>query len=300
MTAGSDPPRPPACSRCGSAMVRRERRADGAAFLGCSTFPACRATLPITEESAAGAQAERVPVSAAPAAGASAARTYGRRDERWRERIGTRGPWIVVATAGLVIAAIVVGSALGYPTIGAAVGLAMAVTVLGNLLRSRQRVTAWRVGAEGEQATARALEGLPAGWLVLHDRRIPGGHANIDHVVVGPPGVFVIETKRWSGEVSIDGDTVRVDGRRREVVAQVRREAEAVRQLLGNANRPITVRPVICVHDADLPLFRRGVDGIPLVSGRGLVGTLENGPVELGPEDVTGIAGVLDRHLRPA
>lgn len=281
-------------------MVRRERRSDGAAFLGCSTFPACRATLPIAGEPAAPAQAERVPVSAALAAGASAARTYERRDERWRERIGTRGPWILVATAGLVIAAIVIGSALGYPTIGAAVGLAVAVTVLGDLLRSRQRVTAWRVGAEGEQATGRALEGLPAGWLVLHDRRIPGGHANIDHVVVGPPGVFVIETKRRSGTVSIGGDTVRVNGRRRDVVAEVRREAEVVQRLLDNHGRAIVVQPVICIHAAELPLFRRRVDGIPLVYGRGLFGTLVEGSPVLGPEEVTAIADILDRGLRSA
>ena len=39
------------------------------------------------------------------------------------------------------------------------------------------------------------------GFAVLHDRRIPGTRANIDHIVVSPAGVFVIDTKNWSGRV---------------------------------------------------------------------------------------------------
>ncbi len=39
------------------------------------------------------------------------------------------------------------------------------------------------------------------GFAVLHDRRIPGTRANIDHIVVSPAGVFVIDAKNWSGRV---------------------------------------------------------------------------------------------------
>ncbi|MDP9270153.1 MAG: NERD domain-containing protein, partial [Chloroflexota bacterium] len=56
-------------------------------------------------------------------------------------------------------------------------------------------ITAWATGADGEARTARVLEPLRAeGFAILHDRRIPGGRANIDHIVIGPPGVFVVET----------------------------------------------------------------------------------------------------------
>ena len=53
-----------------------------------------------------------------------------------------------------------------------------------------RNVQAWRQGAEGEAATARALAIRLARTdvLVLHDRRIPGrGRANIDHIAIGPP-----------------------------------------------------------------------------------------------------------------
>lgn len=57
-----------------------------------------------------------------------------------------------------------------------------------------------RLGAEWERYTARMLEPLEAaGWHVLHDRRLPGSRANLDHVLVSPCGtaVVVLDTKRW-------------------------------------------------------------------------------------------------------
>ena len=57
--------------------------------------------------------------------------------------------------------------------------------------------------AAGAEATAAALMGLPTSWTALHDVVWPRQqYADVDHVVVGPPGVFVIETKSWLGRVS--------------------------------------------------------------------------------------------------
>ena len=89
--------------------------------------------------------------------------------------------------------------------------------------RLAQVADAWDRGAAGEEATARALASLPPEWTVLHDVRWPGRRkANIDHVVIGPGGVFVIDSKYWSGTVSVAGDVLRQNGRSREkVVAAV-------------------------------------------------------------------------------
>jgi hypothetical protein len=47
------------------------------------------------------------------------------------------------------------------------------------------------------------------GWLVLHD--LPAGRGNVDHIAVGPAGVFLLDSKRLGGtaEVGPDGLTVR-------------------------------------------------------------------------------------------
>jgi hypothetical protein len=64
------------------------------------------------------------------------------------------------------------------------------------------RVERWDRGASGEEEIGRLLEGLEDGWLALHD--VDTGHGNIDHVVIGPGGLFTIETKSHRGRISVD------------------------------------------------------------------------------------------------
>ncbi|HTL15773.1 MAG TPA: nuclease-related domain-containing protein, partial [Patescibacteria group bacterium] len=58
-------------------------------------------------------------------------------------------------------------------------------------------------GARGEKHVGAILSRLPEAFCVIND--LATGHGNLDHVVVGPTGVFVIETKNWRGEISEDG-----------------------------------------------------------------------------------------------
>jgi hypothetical protein len=63
----------------------------------------------------------------------------------------------------------------------------------------------WDVGAPCERVVADKLsELIPHGWYVLHDVHWPGRpKANLDHVLVGPGGVVVVDAKNWTGEVRI-------------------------------------------------------------------------------------------------
>jgi Nuclease-related domain len=69
-----------------------------------------------------------------------------------------------------------------------------------------QHERAWAKGAVGEAKNARRLEKLLDGQPVelLHDRRLPGRRANIDHIAIGPGGVTVIDSKNLEGKVRID------------------------------------------------------------------------------------------------
>jgi len=64
-------------------------------------------------------------------------------------------------------------------------------------------IISYRKGAEGEHLTAETLVSLPASYVVLHDVTHPSINGNIDHVVIGPTGVFALETKDWHGMVSL-------------------------------------------------------------------------------------------------
>jgi hypothetical protein len=74
--------------------------------------------------------------------------------------------------------------------------------------RLAKRIDRFQAGEEGERTTAEALACLPAAFVVHHDLRIDGSDANVDHVVVGPTGVYVIDSKHWSGRVSIGRGTL--------------------------------------------------------------------------------------------
>lgn len=107
---------------------------------------------------------------------------------------------------------------------------------------------AYDKGAAGEEATARALTALPsARWSVLHDVRWPGRRlANIDHVVIGPGGVFVIDSKAWSGDVVVDNGVLRQNGYQRErAVASAADAALAVADAVWGLDANLT-HPVLC------------------------------------------------------
>src|SRR5690606_5770938 len=64
--------------------------------------------------------------------------------------------------------------------------------------KPRRSTGVWAQGAVGEERVAARLDALAAvGVVALHDRRIPGTRANIDHLVVTPWGVWVVDAKRY-------------------------------------------------------------------------------------------------------
>lgn len=73
----------------------------------------------------------------------------------------------------------------------------------------------WRRGFEGERVVSDILANeLPNTYHVFNDVRFPGRSANIDHLVVGPSGVFVLNTKNWRGTVdwAQDGKSLLLNG----------------------------------------------------------------------------------------
>lgn len=173
---------------------------------------------------------------------------------------------------------------------------------------ARATTEAWRKGSEGEIRTGRSLDQLQdRGYAALHDRQIPGSRANIDHVVLGPTGVYVVETKHYTGRVIINGDTVKYNGRSLEsAVDEVWREAAAVegalRQELGS--RGVRVLPIICIQGATIEIqgWRSSavVRGVRFCSGRRLREAVTEGAAVLDPTDIAKFATLLESRLRSA
>lgn len=80
--------------------------------------------------------------------------------------------------------------------------IATAMTARPEITPESQQTEAWKVGADGERHVAGVLTGV-AGIDVLHERVVLRCGANIDHIVVGPSGVFVIEAKKYTGQIPV-------------------------------------------------------------------------------------------------
>jgi Nuclease-related domain len=174
----------------------------------------------------------------------------------------------------------------------------IAALALAWLLRFRPSpaTLAWRHGAEGERRTARLLAPLERhGYKVFHDLALPGSAGNVDHLVVGPTGVFVIDTKCYRGQLRYTGGQLWHGGRTLDrTLATLWWEATQVAETLG-FGPDLHIYPVLCVHPARLPWHRELlVDGVPVLAAAALRPALQVIRQALSPEQVALIA----RHVR--
>lgn len=156
----------------------------------------------------------------------------------------------------------------------------------------------WERGAEGERRTAEALAGLPAHeWTVFHDVPWPGRpRANVDHVAVGPTGIFVIDSKHWSGSVTVRDGVLRQNGYRRDkTVSGAVDAASAMASLLPAVGRA-DVHPMVCFV-RDEPFATASVGDVVLTSAAQLVRHLVDLPVAFTPEGRETIAWELELRL---
>ncbi len=86
------------------------------------------------------------------------------------------------------------------------IGLLLVIVGVLVFFEGYQKGNSWFKGDKGEKIVSRHIESLPAGYYIFDDVTIPNGRGNIDHLVIGPTGIFVIETKNYSGSFQIYGD----------------------------------------------------------------------------------------------
>lgn len=126
----------------------------------------------------------------------------------------------------------------------------------------KQSTKAWAIGAVGEERLGAGLNKLASDSVaMLHDRRIPGSKANIDHLAITSGGIWVIDAKRYKGRpaLKIEGGIVRprtekltVGGRDcTKLVDGVLKQVGLVQDVVGN----LPVTGVLCFVDADWPLI---------------------------------------------
>jgi hypothetical protein len=245
----------------------------------------------------------RAAVPAQPTAGSlgspghSALAAYRRRRTEelaaWTRSLAWRAP--LVAAAGL--AAQVLASQAGVPRAGL-LGLVVAALAAWRLrFRPSEQARTWQRGAHGERRTARLLGRLTRdGFVVFHDLAVPGSPANVDHLVIGPSGVFVIDSKQWTGSVHQGADGLAWHNHYPldRTLETTRWEAQQASRLLGTR-----AAALLCVHGAHVQSGGVEVQGVAIVPAHLLRGALGYDRV-LSDAEVALLAATARARLRPA
>lgn len=151
---------------------------------------------------------------------------------------------------------------------------------------------AWAAGAEGERRVAEELSNLREAWTVLHDRLLRPGQseANLDHVVIGPGGLFLVDAKNRAGRVSEwEGGLFQHltrDGVRQSVslAAELKKVHGMAAYMAVESDRPVT--PVLCLAGSQEAEFGEPqmVQGVWVVPMSKVVDWLDSRPVVLDRE----------------
>jgi hypothetical protein len=189
-------------------------------------------------------------------------------------------------------------------------GIGMARALWGR----RKSTTAWATGARGERVVATRLANASSkGVSAIHDRRIPGSRANIDHIAVGPAGIYVIDAKVAKGKVSakttgpiFNRGPVKlfVGGHERtKYVDGMDRQVEAVARALKESPWAVGVpiKPMVVLVGAEWGWFPRpvGVRGVWVGWPKEMTRAVSRGG-SLSAESVRRLAAVLASQLPEA
>ncbi|KRE71109.1 nuclease-related domain-containing protein [Arthrobacter sp. Soil762] len=164
--------------------------------------------------------------------------------------------------------------------------------------QAERAAKSWDAGAVGERLVADSLSGLiPHGWYLLNDVHWPGRpKANLDHVLVGPGGVVVVDAKNWTGEVRVSAGVL-WQGRfaRTQSVDGALAQCAAVASVLAPPHRRF-VRPLICL--AGQPgLFGITNSDVAVVGADRVVGAVLALPPVLDQQTVVGLYAQLGEQL---
>lgn len=162
--------------------------------------------------------------------------------------------------------------------------------MLARLLNVKTDERAYRKGSKGEEEVARRLQALGSEWHVLHAIQVRESGTDIDHLVIGPPGVFSLNTKNHlHANVWVADKVIMVNGQKVPYLRNSKSEASrATKTLSASCGFPVKVRPVIVIMASSLTFKGRPID-VDVVARKRIVAWLKNRPTTLTTDHVARI-----------
>jgi len=218
---------------------------------------------------------------------------HGVAGEWTRVKGSVAGLWPVflgVAAAGFSVATAFFANA----SAGAA-AFAVSIAATGfALARALKRIESYFKGARGEERVSGILRSLPESYHVFNDFVALGTH--VDHVVVGPAGVFSVETKNWRGEVTVEDGYILVDGSlpSRAPLAQAVKEAALVKAQLEKLGWKGDVTPVLAFASDTFKSRMAEIGGAVVMNAGELQSSFAAGRTVIPPQEIDRLASLME------
>ncbi|GAA2946193.1 hypothetical protein GCM10020227_11320 [Streptomyces flavovirens] len=157
----------------------------------------------------------------------------------------------------------------------------------------------YEAGAAAERRTATRIDPLRAeGWTILHDRALPTGRANVDHLAISPHGVVILpDTKGWSSRYRIrvvNGCLLHGGWDVTDRLNGLRHETRTVSKALG-----VPVIPLVVMDGAPVEGGEQVLDGIRIVPADRACAVIRDLGRKLAHPDAPDVAARAARVLPP-
>lgn len=193
------------------------------------------------------------------------------------------------------------------PVVLSIAGLIVTIYATRKIILAKRKLKRLRMARDGERSVGQFLDELRGkGYRVLHD--IVGNDFNIDHLLIGPKGVFTIETKTISkpakgrADIDYDGTQILVNGFKpeRDPVVQAKAQAHWIKGLLADlTGKSVAVRPAVVYPGWFINQTSKG--GRPdvwVLNPKALPTFIANSNAELSEEDICSFHTHLSRFVR--
>jgi len=155
----------------------------------------------------------------------------------------------------------------------------------------------FKKGFEGEEAVAECLKNnLDDSYYIINDIKLKYG--NIDHVVIGPTGIFVIETKNYGGEIVCNGDEWKIRSGEKEYQIkspsrQAKKNALKIKKLIEEKlNRHAWINAIVVFTNPSINLYLNN-NSIPILQMHELCDYIKNKKMMLSSSEIEAIAKVI-------
>jgi hypothetical protein len=216
----------------------------------------------------------------------------------WAWRIG-------VALAALIVVTAVFGGRLGITA-------AVLVIVVDVVRRSRRdsSIPAWQKSSAAERRTEKQLRSLQRnGYLVLHARAVPRddegvSDGRIDHLVIGPSGVYAIDSEKWDKRLPVRTLSHRKlfhgPFNKKDRLDEARWEADQASKIIGGqVGFEVPVQPSVAIYGPSIPWKVMRVRDVDVYAGNRARSYLRRRPKILTDTDVQRIFQAAEKALPP-